>query len=793
MQGNIEESLDFLNKFKPEGGWLLTSIIPDGKATSRFFRSTKGLPEWVDKRQGKENIYFHVNQVKGELSRKASKEDILAMCWLHVDIDPQKNEEPKEAKKRALRSIKAFSKQPTLIIDSGGGLQAFWRLYASEELVANGDLERASELERYNIQLATNFNADKCHNLDRIMRLPGTINVPTKNKVALGRRPALAKVLEWNDVTYKLEEFKKSPETVSHSSRVVGDNKKTVSIQPGQESINVEQLLSWAKENNKTITDHTCALIATGQDPVDPTKYPSRSEALFRVCCDLVRAEVPDNIIYAVITGKNEIAISVLEKPNWQRYAIRQIERAKEDAIHPMLREMNEKHAVISDIGGKCRIISEVFDDVLGRNSLSKQSFADFGHRYCNVQVEVGQTAKGQPLYKPLGQWWINHPERRQYENIIFSPGKDVTGSYNLWRGFSFTPQESDLHESFLTHIKNNICSSDEHNYKYLIGWLAKLVQKPDSAGQVAVVLRGKKGTGKSFFVKTIGKLFGRHFLQVSDSKHLVGSFNAHLRDTILLFGDEAFFAGDKKHESILKTLITEEMIVIEGKGVDAEVAPNYTHLILASNEDWVIPAGTDERRFFMLEIGESCMRDFAYFEAIQHDLNNGGYSSLLYFLMNYDLSDFEVRNFPDTKALKTQKLLSMPPQMQWMFGRINEGLLSKSHSYWNPVVVKDQLYNDYIMEMQEQGRHYRIGRGLFSDYLASVMPEGYPKIAQQRMSVVVRSETGDLLNTKKRVYVYVFPELSEVRKFWDENFGGPFNWLDEPKREDDVEEQENF
>jgi hypothetical protein len=92
------------------------------------------------------------------------------------------------------------------------------------------------------------------------------------------------------------------------------------------------------------------------------------------------------------------------------------------------------------------------------------------------------------------------------------------------------------------------------------------------------------------------GSLWGRHFVTVSDAKHLVGAFNAHLRDCVVLFGDEAFFAGDKKHESVLKTLITEESVVIEAKGVDAEVYPNYVHLILASNADWVVPAGHAER-----------------------------------------------------------------------------------------------------------------------------------------------------------------------------------------------------
>jgi hypothetical protein len=197
---------------------------------------------------------------------------------------------------------------------------------------------------------------------------------------------------------------------------------------------------------------------------------------------------------------------------------------------------------------------------------------------------------------------------------------------------------------------------------------MARAVQEPDSPGEVAVVLRGKRGTGKSFFAKVLGHLFGRHFLQVSDSKHLVGSFNAHLRDTVLLFGDEAFFAGDKKHESVLKTLITEESLIVEGKGVDAEAAANFTHLILASNDSWVVPAGLDERRFFVLEIGDGEKQNHRYFKAIKNDLESGGFENLLYFLLTYDLNDFEVRAVPQTEALIDQKAQSLQGFEAYLF-----------------------------------------------------------------------------------------------------------------------------
>lgn len=679
LKHNTPEAIDFLRWYIPNDSWTLVAIIPDGKTETETFDPKKpGDAErcaaWIESRQGKRNLYYQVNKTRlvrtthkdgTPYESKPGKEHTLTLRALHVDLDPRAGEEPAEEYQRALKLLKAFNPPPSAIIASGGGVNALWKLAPRRDddkrLEINGDVAKAQELEAYNIQLEKVFQADHCHNVDRILRLPGTINLPTATKIKRGRKPTVAELIDFNDHVYTLDQFKAAPRANANPTHGELGGRPKLKITGNVPDVGTDELRAWAAENGKSISDHCLALIATGQDPLDPTKYPSRSEALFKVCCDLVRAEVPDEMIFAVITGSNEIAASVRDKPNWEGYALRQIERAHEEAIDPWLRKLNEKHAVIADWGGRCRIISEVWDPAMKRTKISKQSFEDFRNRYRHIKVVVGHTEEGKPIEKAAGAFWIDQPQRRQYETLTFAPGKEVEDAYNLWAGFAFSQIPGDKHESFLRHVRDNVCSGNEECYRYLLGWMARLVQHPDEPGHVAVVIRGKRGTGKSFFAKKLGDLFGRHFLQVSDSKHLVGSFNAHLRDTVLLFGDEAFWAGDKKHESVLKTLITEEHLVIEGKGVDAEAAANFVHLIVASNEDWVVPAALEgERRFFVMNMGEEKTGAHAYFAQIQADLDQGGYESLLHFLMTYDLSAFEVRKVPDTKAAHEQKLHSL-------------------------------------------------------------------------------------------------------------------------------------
>src|SRR4051812_18894365 len=73
----------------------------------------------------------------------------------------------------------------------------------------------------------------------------------------------------------------------------------------------------------------------------------------------------------------------------------------------------------------------------------------------------------------------------------------------------------------------------------------------------------------------------------------------AGLRDPVILFADEAFFAGDRQHVAVLKRIVTEPTLTIEGKHQDAIEAPNFIHLIMASNENWGGPASLASRRRF--------------------------------------------------------------------------------------------------------------------------------------------------------------------------------------------------
>jgi hypothetical protein len=326
----------------------------------------------------------------------------------------------------------------------------------------------------------------------------------------------------------------------------------------------------------------------------------------------------------------------------------------EEDDDAKDLIRMNAAYAVVK-VAGKTRVAElEETPTYPGCKVPVFSTFTDFMAFHAKKKKVIA-TAAGKLKEIGLGKWWINHPQRRQYDGIVYAPQGAANGRLNLWTGYGCKRRAGKC-DLYIAHLRDNVCSGVDEHAEYLLSWMADAVQHPEKAGEVAVVLRGAEGVGKGVLAKQFGRLFGAHFRHLMQAKHLVGHFNAHLQQCSLLFADEAFYAGDRAHEGILKGLITEETLLIEPKGIDTFAVRNSLHLILSSNNDWVIPAGADARRFFVLDVAASHIRDYDYFEAIAKEMDNGGREALLDLLMRRDLSKFNVRAVPLTTALATQK-----------------------------------------------------------------------------------------------------------------------------------------
>ena len=175
---------------------------------------------------------------------------------------------------------------------------------------------------------------------------------------------------------------------------------------------------------------------------------------------------------------------------------------------------------------------------------------------------------------------WMKSPRRRQYlGGVVFDPANRHGADYkNLWEGFA-CDRARDRGVGLRRHIWKVVCKRDKTSFKYFMRWMARAVQSPAEQGCVAVVMRGEEGCGKGIVARALLRLFGQHGRHITNAAHLVGRFNEHLQCCVMLFVDEAFFAGDVEHTGVLKAIITEPTLAIEAKYRSVIEAQNFLHL----------------------------------------------------------------------------------------------------------------------------------------------------------------------------------------------------------------------
>lgn len=337
---------------------------------------------------------------------------------------------------------------------------------------------------------------------------------------------------------------------------------------------------------------------------------------------------------------------------------------ANKRAIFAALAEMNAAHAMVK-IKSKVGVLWTKDNTIMG-----KDAFFDW---YSNKPVILVDQNGDEKEVNRAALWW-GSKTRREYATVAFRPeltqaAAACQGTYNLWKGFAVERDPDGDCSLFLAHVLDNIADGDHASFDYIMGYLAHMFQHPDRRLGVGLVLLSKgKGTGKNVFVDIIGHILGNAYFMATQARQITGNFNQHLEHTLLLHAAEAVWAANRGDEGILKSLVTDGTIPIERKGYETYQAKNYLHVVVSSNEDHAVPASSDERRWAVFKVGEAQKQNRPYFAAIIKQMEAGGYGALLDILMSIDLAAVDLNQVPNTEALVSQKMQSLPALDKWLF-----------------------------------------------------------------------------------------------------------------------------
>ena len=429
-----------------------------------------------------------------------------------------------------------------------------------------------------------------------------------------------------------------------------------------------------------------------------------------------------------------------------------------------IVERLNRTHAFVAGKG----VIRED-----GQGGFQIESVHQFYDWYSNDGV-WSKSKTGADIFTSAAKIWMQSLSRRQYQRIILDPRGKTSGAYNLWKGFSFEPSGKGDCGLFLDHLLDNVCDGDRALYRWLVGWMAHLVQRPWEKPGTAVVFKGKPGVGKTIIGKTLGALIARHYVTVSTPRGLMGQFNAHLGAALLVQVEEGFWAGDKAAESDLRHKITGETFNLEKKGQDVIELPSFHRYLITSNERWTVPAQHDERRYAIFSVSDAHIKDVVYFGALEDQLKAGGYRALMRHLLDFDLSRVSVRNIPHTEALAAEKITGLRGIRAWWHEVLAEGQLPCEQVTRFNIEPKDWSEHGVSVRADDLRRANEVwlrGRRHHGDVLTVEMFGRELRDMCPSAKRIQRRDGG------QKPYFYDLPPLTECRRELEIWLGSEVDW----------------
>lgn len=306
---------------------------------------------------------------------------------------------------------------------------------------------------------------------------------------------------------------------------------------------------------------------------------------------------------------------------------------------------------------------------------------------------------------------WLGNMERRLIHKVVLDVDQlQKKNVINLFTGYAVDPIECELDDikPFTDYIYNILASGNKEVAQYIFNYMAAIVQLKKNPH--ALILKGEQGAGKSTLTDVLVKILGRDFTsKIQHKDHLVGKFNSHLANKVLVYMEEAMLTTKKDKDNAiddtLKTLITEDTIKIEYKGGATIDIDNRINIIMTTNHDFPVNIEKGDRRYVIVEVSDSKAQDNNYFDALYSWFRDEGYSKILYVMQNFPAN--MKMAIPKTEARKDSMLNSLRSEEKFIVELFRNNGKMTVYGYDSVEAIEmnligrvatDLLYNKYAM-----------------------------------------------------------------------------------------------
>jgi Family of unknown function (DUF5906)/Primase C terminal 2 (PriCT-2) len=573
---------------------------------------TAPAAKWMS-RQRKCNFYFSPARViPGR--KTTTKDDMLDSRVVWADLDPRPGQ-PLEQEREAILSLLTILlpddvPTPTFLVDSGRGYWAYWLLPEPHVFDgANGDATRDFEAVLRGLGRAFGEFGDKSvKNINRITRLPGTLNLKTGGP---------AQVIAYNSGSYTLDQFPKAvierapPRRATDveplSSELIEQMLKATPYMGGPEGLDdrrsddgwltfmmaVHEACNGDPEGLSFFTEWS-----NGDDEYTGDGSASKIEARW----NSLNAAAPGGVtrgswikLLGGLPGNEELLAKIDgdAKDDFPDDAAADNESAPAgvpDGSSPEWFDITKNWVHLGKL--------ERFVDLVTRDMWKVSAF-DNHFAY----VKVMDKDKNSPLSKYI----FRNRSLPMYKSVAYRPAGDavINGNFNMWLRSDIAPVKGDT--SWLDEHMAYLFP-DEAARNRVLNWMAWVYQNQDKKPRHALLIHGEiAGTGKSALAHLLSRLLGRYLSSgtLSGTTTIKGGTleAAHSGwefQTKLVVVEEVRpgFGSSQAVVKGLHDLISEPTILVDKKNVDPETILNLLAFLLFSNKLNALTLDNSDRRY---------------------------------------------------------------------------------------------------------------------------------------------------------------------------------------------------
>ena len=328
-----------------------------------------------------------------------------------------------------------------------------------------------------------------------------------------------------------------------------------------------------------------------------------------------------------------------------------------------MCESFNKVHAKVGD--------KYICEDIKGKMVVQTEMNMKARYKHLNVYDRDEQfidawlknkTGTNMRIYQEFGLY----PDKMSCPNDVF----------NLWEPFAYSLKTGDYEPdtqglSKILHLVRVLADNDENLEKFLLDWMAQMVQYPHIKSLMPVI-RSDQGAGKNTLIEILKEILGPSKVWdcTDPLRDIFGCFNDKMRDAFLINMNET---ASKDFTSVMgkvKNAVTDPTFSYRAMQQGTTELPSFHRYIITTNADFPIPTSRGDRRTCIIDASNELVGNTDFFEDMQENVIGSETAMRTFwdFLMNRPVKKKMTKaDLPVTEYQEELQRLDEHPIILWL------------------------------------------------------------------------------------------------------------------------------